>query len=135
MLEEASKYSDLEEEEILEDEEQCEIVDPLMNGISGGIIERQDDFENLESCENEITLHELPIRPDTLNHNINERTYELCDENEIHYEEERVVSETHSNSGGAGNLMGYIRFCPERRKIIIPLEVRDPFHHVNKAFY
>ena len=133
MLEEASKYSDLEEEEVLEDEEQGVITDPrdrenavISENLSG---RRQNDFENLESYENSITYHELPIKPESLNHNINERTYEFCDENDTHYGEEKVVSETHSNSGGTGNLMGYIRFCPERRKIILPLEVRD------KAFY
>ena len=127
MLEEASKYSDVEEEEVLEDEEQDAIIDPrdrentIITANFSGM--RQNDFEILD--ENGITYHESPIKPDSLNHNINERTYEFCDENDTHYGEEKVVSETHSNSGGAGNLMGYIRFCPERRKIILPLEVRD----------
>ena len=131
MLEEASKYSDIEEE-VLEDEDQGEIInfteDTIIRDESisrMGMNIRQNHFENLESRENEITFHQSPNKSENLNHNINERTYEFCDENDAHYGEEKVSSETHSNSGEAGNLMGYIRFCPERRKIIIPLEVRD----------
>jgi len=120
MLEEASKYSDGEdEEENPEDDEQGEIMEPQCS----------EDMENLESCENEITLNEISANK---NDQMISDKIDYCGDDEGHYDESRVDTSTHSNSGSC-NLMSYIRFCPERRKIIIPLEMEAFTEFLSKA--
>jgi len=151
MLEEASKYSDVEEEEEEEDEdgrecdgENVQLEDEDQGGES---MEAQcsEDMENLESCENEITLNEIPMDKNVqyqLNqhqHILQQQKFEFCNDKDGdnldangHYDESQV-EESHSASGSGGNLISYIRFCPERRKIIIPLEMEAFTEFLSKA--
>ena len=123
MLEEACKHSDPRDDDEtseMDDDEDCE--DDCEDEIYDDEEEDSDDLEGLDfkstehdilAMDNRIQRGQLAVRtPSTL----------MTNDDEIAYRSMSRENSLSRNYAGP-DLIHHIKFCPERRKIIVPLEV------------
>ena len=127
MLEDACKHSDTRDDETSEiDDDDCEDEDCEDEVYDDEDEEDSDDLEGLDfkSADHDILALDHRIQREQLA--VRNARNLIINDDEIAYKSLSRENSLSRNYSGP-ELIHHIKFCPERRKIVVPLEVRNLF--------